>query len=1537
MRKILQLNLTAVLLLVAMVTGVNMSAQGTLSNPIFSENFGALNNATNLSTGNTAFSYVRVGTSSGSNPNQIRAINPGSFTGASATISAAGGSVSTVDKTGLSSFSSGTFTMKVKTPSTLGSGTILSAVGNGTSFGSNNGFTGAQLSAAFQITGTSLQVRSAGNWTTVQTVAANTIYEITIVFNNSASTLNYGDSRTLASNRCHVWVNSAYIGEYTAATNNLAATSFRIYATTSQIEVDDVAVYNTLPVGAPVNAPVLAVTGNTAHGSVCPNTSGATMQYTITNTGTVAATGVTVTAGGTDASMFAVSGLSSTTIAANGGTATYNVVFTPTSNGAKTAAITVASTTTNSNSPVSNVTGTGATVAATVTTAAASAITATSATLGGNVTVEGCSPVTARGVVIGTSANPALGGTGVTTLSSGSGIGAFSVPSGSILTPATVYHVRAYATNSVGATVYGIEISFTTACATVSAFPFTESFDAVTLPACWTNEYVSGTANWNTVTQNSNNTITPRTGARMANFYTENINQNTTRLVSPPLDITSISNPELKFYYANVNWEGDIDELRVYYKTSAAGAWVQIGTNYTQERTAWTEVTLSLPNPSSTYYIAFEGKSNYARGVNLDDVSVYSAIPQPTLTTNGVTALSFGQVGISDDSASQTFNLSGTTLAGAPGTITVTASNTDFEVSADNITFTPSINVAYGSATLASTPVFVRFTPATTGAKAGTLTISGGGVVTSPTISLTGTGVIPVPVATAATEVSNRKFRANWNTVDVAESYRLDVSTLETFGTNAPAVTTIETFENIPGTSSSYAQRDWTGVNGITWSSNFARTDQTINGKAITLSDTGGAFLLSGEIPGGLSNLSFDVQQVFAGSNGLLTISVLSGQNFMTETVIGTKSYTSSVESFTNNAITGITGTYKIKIQNSGARAKIDNLSFTSLAVFTPSYVAGYNNLLVSGPTQLVTGLNPNTQYFYRVRTVTGSEISLNSNTISVTTTNFNTWDGIAWSLGTPPSIADNAIIEGNYDTADQDNITALNLWVDGGALTVAEETTVTVANALAVNTGTVTVENNGMLMQSGTTNQNTGAITFNRNSAELFRQDYTMWSSPVAGQNVFNFSSGTVLSRFYTYNTATDHYESMFATPADAQGVTFTAGEGYLIRMPNGSDVPGYIAGTASMKYNGRFIGVPNNGTIAVDLSVAAQGFNAVGNPYPSAIDADAFITANAIANQRIDGTLYFWRKRNGVEGDAYATYTYLGGTAGSGQAASSNDPDFPTPLVTETPNGRIQSGQGFIVRAVAGGQQEIFTNAMRVADFSQEDQFFRNSNSVTQTAEKHRLWLNMQNAEGLVYQTLVGYMDNATNNLDVAIDGKKFDEVADGFYSVLTDAKLSIQGRALPFNAADVVPMGYKSTVAGSHTINLAETDGLFAQNQDIFLRDNVLGVTHNLKDGAYTFATEAGSFDNRFEVVYTQALGTDNPIADTNSIVVYKQGSTININAGTIEMTGVAVYDIQGRQLYNQTGINATEAVISNLQSQQQVLIVQITTAKNGKVSR
>jgi hypothetical protein len=93
----------------------------------------------------------------------------------------------------------------------------------------------------------------------------------------------------------------------------------------------------------------------------------------------------------------------------------------------------------------------------TVTTAGVTGISTTSATSGGDVTNDGGAPVTARGICWSTAADPTIANS-CTTDGTGTGVFASSLTG---LTPATGYHVRAYATNSTG-TAYGDDLPFAT-------------------------------------------------------------------------------------------------------------------------------------------------------------------------------------------------------------------------------------------------------------------------------------------------------------------------------------------------------------------------------------------------------------------------------------------------------------------------------------------------------------------------------------------------------------------------------------------------------------------------------------------------------------------------------------------------------------------------------------------------------------------------------------------------------------------------------------------------------------------------------------------------------------------------------------------------------------------------------------------------------------------------------------------------------------------------------------------------------------------
>lgn len=201
--------------------------------------------------------------------------------------------------------------------------------------------------------------------------------------------------------------------------------------------------------------------------------------------------------------------------------------------------------------------------------------------------------------------------------------------------PATMHRLHQSLKYHLGGLVAAAILGLALVSATHAQIVLSEGFEGTSLPSGWTQEYVDINIDWTTVTANPNNMVLPRSGARMAEFSGSGFNE-TTKLVTPALDLSGIAHPYLTFHYANAARNYWVEELRVYYKTSPIGSWNQIGDDYTTEHLEWEQVSLALPNPGPTYYIAFEARSpfgGHGYGLDLDDV-VVEGLPACSGTPN---------------------------------------------------------------------------------------------------------------------------------------------------------------------------------------------------------------------------------------------------------------------------------------------------------------------------------------------------------------------------------------------------------------------------------------------------------------------------------------------------------------------------------------------------------------------------------------------------------------------------------------------------------------------------------------------------------------------------------------------------------------------------------------------------------------------------------------------------------------------------------------------------------------------------------------
>lgn len=570
-----------------------------------------------------------------------------------------------------------------------------------------------------------------------------------------------------------------------------------------------------------------------------------------------------------------------------------------------------------------------------------------------------------------------------------------------------------------------------------------------------------------------------------------------------------------------------------------------------------------------------------------------------------------------------------------------------------------------------------------------------------------------------------------------------------------------------------------------------------------------------------------------------------------------------------------------------------------------------------SGTTVTISDLVPNNTYNIAVKTdvcFSAYSADIVINPLVVVTS---TWNG-SWTPG-PPTINDYIVFAANSTYTSSGDISGCSCTVNSGAtVTISSGDTFTITNEVTTKGGTLTFENTASLVQTNDVS-NTGNIIYKRISQPMENFDYTYWSSPVAGQVLNVLSPNTLPDKYISFNSVTDYwYEEL-------PSATMTVGKGYIIRTPkagvwgNGENV------VFPYSQPVQFVGVPNNGHVFGEeiTALTATRYFLIGNPYSSALDASLFLSANTTI---LEGTLYFWTHNTpissqGYIGNDYASYNSTGGVGTSAKSDPGHNDD-PALDLGKKPSGKIAAGQSFFAASKAVGTI-AFTNAMRIP--GNNNQFFKPEK--TSDLEKHRLWLELSNDEGAYKQTLIGYIEGATNNYEDQFDGISFDgNPYVDFYSINNDKNLVIQGRALPFENTDIVNLGYKTTIAGNFTIGIHQTDGTLS-NQPIYLEDRLTQTIHDLQSANYTFTTAIGTFDDRFVLKYSNTnLGSDDFEKDNLTVTVNHKIITIN-SVNNDDINKVFIYDISGKLVYKKDKINSNQFLISQLNVAEQVLLLKV----------
>jgi hypothetical protein len=180
-----------------------------------------------------------------------------------------------------------------------------------------------------------------------------------------------------------------------------------------------------------------------------------------------------------------------------------------------------------------------------------------------------------------------------------------------------------------------------------------EGFETGALPEGWTEEFIFGAQSWDYFNGGQNSfPAGAHTGSYNARMYFTNATGRITKLVTPEMNIGAGEPGNLLFWHAQSFWIGQ-DELNIYYKTSVGGDWILLE-SFTEATPEWTQRSIDLPNPSTTYYVAFEGIGQYGYGVCVDDVVITG---DPTNYDNDLTAISISGPLSTDEATTATFDV----------------------------------------------------------------------------------------------------------------------------------------------------------------------------------------------------------------------------------------------------------------------------------------------------------------------------------------------------------------------------------------------------------------------------------------------------------------------------------------------------------------------------------------------------------------------------------------------------------------------------------------------------------------------------------------------------------------------------------------------------------------------------------------------------------------------------------------------------------------------------------------------------------------
>jgi hypothetical protein len=506
------------------------------------------------------------------------------------------------------------------------------------------------------------------------------------------------------------------------------------------------------------------------------------------------------------------------------------------------------------------------------------------------------------------------------------------------------------------------------------------------------------------------------------------------------------------------------------------------------------------------------------------------------------------------------------------------------------------------------------------------------------------------------------------------------------------------------------------------------------------------------------------------------------------------------------------------------------------------------------------------------------------------------TWTGVTnqdwntasnWSSETVPDASDNVSIPdvdmkpliSESETAAACN----NLVIDAsGMLTIGPGGSLTVKGTLTVNeTGTLTIESSGMSSNGSliVEGSSTGNVTYNRTMPSGGTFHYI--SSPVGLTNLP--AAGT----FKEYDELTGEWQ---ATTVNASG------KGYTMQTDGGSvQFTGTVVKSASAEGSSPYNKGGNrvtwfdygDGNTDEDLFVEGRswddygggGWNLLGNPFTSAMDAVKFINDNSDSFDPNYQAVYIY---NGSD------YSYIGSQTTGWEAT-----------MTGFGSNHIQAGQGFFVLAYYNGV---------TFDFDQTMQVHNTAVPMTKSAGGQDPWPGLKliaRHDSTNASSIVVYNDNMTVGVDPGYDIGLLNSGSDiEIYTTIEGNCNNFARQALPITGYEknVIPVGINCEKGGNITFSALVVP---LEDSRFYLEDRQLGLFIDLNAHEYNVTIPAQTYGTgRFYLHPSRTIITGiNPQPEDSGLSdlqVWASKGQLYIKGNITDKAMCEVYDLTGHKI-------------------------------------